>query len=150
MPIETYIMTITANKLKYFSIVFAVTLSACGGGGDVAAGLTDFSVSPSEFKLTAAKGDTSCSNTAGFETIVTIVGGTPPYRVVSANPDGARVSKTEVTGKNPTFKVTTGNGCWDPATVLVLDYHSRSTVFSLTVEAGEELDAATTTPTTGS
>ena len=113
----------------------------------MAGGLTDFSVSPAEFTWTALKGDEFCSNTGGLENIVTIVGGTPPYRVVSSVPDYAIVSKTEVTGKNPTFKVTTGRGCGE-VTVLVLDYHSRSTAFTLKVEAGEALDATTTTDST--
>ena len=113
----------------------------------MAGGLTDFSVSPAEFTWTALKGDEFCSNTGGLENIVTIVGGTPPYRVVSSVPDFAIASKTEVTGKNPTFKVTTGRGCGE-VTVLVLDYHSRSTAFTLKVEAGEALDATTTTDST--
>jgi hypothetical protein len=135
------------NFIKIIGIAGTVALSSCGGGGDVAGGLTDFSVSPAEFTWTALKGDEFCSNTGGLENIVTIVGGTPPYRVVSSVPDYAIVSKTEVTGKNPTFKVTTGRGCGE-VTVLVLDYHSRSTAFTLKVEAGEALDATTTTDST--
>lgn len=132
------------NFIKIIGIAGTVALSSCGGGGDVAGGLTDFSVSPAEFTWTALKGDEFCSNTGGLENIVTIVGGTPPYRVVSSVPEDAIVSKTEVTGKNPTFKVTTGRGCME-VTVLVLDYHSRSTAFTLKVEAGEALEPATTT-----
>jgi hypothetical protein len=141
-------MQLNLNLLKFICAAATVSLSSCGGGGDVAAGLTDFSVSPDEVTYTGAKGDEFCQKTAGAETIVTIIGGTPPYRVVSSSPDAAIVSKTEVTGKNPTFAVTTGRGCMDSVTVTVLDYHSRSVVFSQTVEGGEPLDTTTTATTT--
>lgn len=133
------------NFIKFIGIAGTVALSSCGGGGDVAGGLTDFSVSPAEFTWVAPKGDEFCSTTEGLENVVAIVGGTPPYRVVSSVPDDAIVSKTEVTGKNPTFDVTTGRGCME-VSVLVLDYHSRSTAFILKVEAGEPLEDEPTTP----
>ncbi|WP_157559226.1 hypothetical protein [Hydrogenophaga crassostreae] len=144
---RTDTMAYRQNIFKILCIASTIALSSCGGGGDVAAGLTGFSVVPDEVKWAGAKGDTLCQRTAGGETVVTIVGGTPPYRVVSSFPDGAIVSKTEVTGKNPTFTVTTGPGCMESVTVLVLDYHSRSVTFSQTVEAGDELDLLTTTDT---
>jgi hypothetical protein len=129
--------------IKTICLVGTIALSSCGGGGDVAAGLTDFGVSPEGLTLKAGDGDFGCSGTAGHETVVTIIGGIPPYRVVSSLPDRVRVSKTEVTGKNPTFAVVTGTGCMEDISVTVLDYHSRSAVFSVTVEKGEELkDAA--------
>lgn len=128
------------NSLKLLGIAGTLALASCGGGGDNAAGLTEFSVSPSEYTITGLKGDTLCQDTAGARRVVTIVGGTPPYRVVSANPQRAIVSSTEVTGKNPSFTVTTGTGCGDSLSILVLDYHSSSTTFSLTIEPGEEAD----------
>ena len=129
--------------IKSICLVGTIALSSCGGGGDVAAGLTDFSVSPEKFTLKAGDGDLTCIGTAGYETVVTIIGGVPPYRIVSTLPDQVRVSKTEVTGKNPTFSVITGTGCMEDISVTVLDYHSRSTVFSVTVEKGEDpTDAA--------
>jgi hypothetical protein len=134
-----------SNSLKVLCAACTIVLASCGGGGDVAGGLTEFSVVPSEVTYTAAEGDTTCAYSAGGETVVTIVGGTPPYRVVSSAPDAAIVSTTEVSGKNPTFRVTTGSGCMDSVSVLVLDYHSDSATFSQTVEAGDELDEETTT-----
>lgn len=133
-----------APNLTFFKALFvggAVILSSCGGGGDVAGGLTAFSVSPEEVGYKALKGDVICQNTWGAETVVTIIGGTPPYRVVSSAPQSAIINKTEVTGKNPTFTVTTGPGCMEKVSVTILDYHSRTAVFSLTVEKGEELDS---------
>lgn len=138
-------MSINTKLLKAVCIVGTVALTSCGGGGDVAAGPTTIALSPDGVTVTALKGDVTCRNTGGHESVVTIIGGTPPYRVVSSLPDRVMVSKTEVTGKNPTFTVMTGPGCMDDISVTVLDYHSQSAVFSVTVEAGEELDAASST-----
>ena len=130
------------SKSKIFSSIASgicvVSLVACGGGGDVAAAKTDFSLSPAEFTLKASVGDTTCSAVRGFETTVTIIGGTPPYRIINSWPDNVSVSDTLVTGKNPTFKIVTIGGCVDPLVITVLDYHSRSTIFSVKIEAGDE------------
>ena len=141
-------MTLRLHTLRFLPVAFVVALTSCGGGGDVAGGLSEFSVVPTGVTISAVKGDTLCKQTGGQYT-VTIVGGTPPYRVVSSNPSRFTTDKTEVTGKNPTFKVTVGPGCMEDMTVLVLDYLSRSTVFTVTVEPGEEDTNATATSPTG-
>ncbi len=140
-------MSTSMSILKSICIIGTIALSSCGGGGDVAAGPTSLDVSPDKFTLKAGTGDFTCAGTAGQETIVTIVGGTPPYRIVSSLPDQVIVSKTEVTGKNPTFKVTTGSGCMETISVTVIDYHSKTAVFSVTVEKGEKPED-TAPPTT--
>jgi hypothetical protein len=122
-----------------FSAVLALSFSmlACGGGGDVAGDTEEFFTSPSEFKWTVS----SCSNSGGNQTIFTIVGGTPPYRIHNSLPRYLSVDRVEVSGKDPKFKVTTLGGCLDPGTITVLDYHSRSTVVEITVEVEEAVVA---------
>src|SRR5690606_9038636 len=112
------------------------SLLACGGGGDVAGDSGEFFTSPKETELKVAEdGRGGCSAASGAETFVTIVGGRPPYRIQNPQPKHVRIDRTEATGKDPIFKVTSLGGCVDPATILVLDYHSKSTVFEYKVTA---------------
>lgn len=139
-------MKIALHKAFKASLLIAATtaLVSCGGGGDFAGDTSEFSTSPDELtsKVTAdANG--GCSKAAGIEVFVTIVGGQAPFRIQNPLPDYIRVDRTEASGKDPVFKVTSLGGCVSPATVLVLDYHSQSATFEFTVEAEE---ADTTTP----
>lgn len=130
-------MNVYLSKLAKTSVVLsvAVMLNACGGGGDVAGDRTEFSVSPDEFTWkVAADSSGGCTRANGAQTVVTIVGGVPPFRIQNSLPTHVRVDRTEATGKDPVFKVTSLGGCVDPATILVLDYQSRTTTFEFTVE----------------
>jgi hypothetical protein len=123
-----------------------VTLASCGGGGSASGGLTEFSVTPSSWTLTFGKGNTTCALTGGFENpkiLVTVVGGTPPYRIVNSSPGWLAVSQTNLSGKNPTFAISSTGGCGDALNVLILDSLSRSTTFTATTVAGEEITATT-------
>ena len=138
------------NTLEKFaklgSLAALSFLTACGGGGSATGGLTAFSVVPSSWTVTALKGDTTCNEVGGSEITVTIVGGTPPYRIVNSKPTKFVVSDTVLDGKNPTFTVMTLGGCSTDLPILILDNQSRSTSLTVTVEAGEEDTTATTTP----
>lgn len=115
------------------SLLVAAALASCGGGGDVAGDTDDFFTTPSKFTWSVS----SCANSAGNETLFTIVGGTPPYRIHNSLPLYLSVDRVMATGKDPVFKVTTLGGCLDPGTITVLDYHSRTTVVEITVEVAE-------------
>ena len=118
-------------------LIAAVTsLASCGGGGDNAGDSSEFSTSPDAWTTKVfgtSEGD--CSAAYGSEIFVTIVGGQPPFRIQNPIPRSVRIDRTEASGKDPVFKVTSLGGCVDPATILVLDYHSQSTTFEFTVEA---------------
>jgi hypothetical protein len=114
-----------------------VLLVSCGGGGDIAGDSTEFSVTPDEYKFTGP----SCSSASRFQPIVvTIVGGQAPFRIINSSPETLSVDKTQATGKDPQFRVSYKNTnlCSDPATVTVLDYHSRAATFEYSVEVEED------------
>lgn len=127
--------------IKQFARVAAIAgtffLVSCGGGGDIAGDSTEFSVTPDEYNLTLGAGS-SCSRASIFDpVVVTIVGGQSPYRIINGSPETLIVDKTEATGKDPQFRISYKNNtslCSDPATVTVLDYHSRVATFEYSVE----------------
>lgn len=129
------------------SLAVAIALASCGGGGDIAGDSTEFSVSPSEWKVsTVAKGKNNCTGLDGAgPNVFTIIGGQAPFRIVNAQPDALTVDKTEATGKDPKFNVWLRGRCGDPFIITVLDYHSRTTVVEITVESEEPEDAETPT-----
>lgn len=117
-----------------FLASIAAALVSCGGGGDAAGDSSEFSTSPTELTYNVtADSDGGCSEAAGAEAYVTIVGGQAPFRIQNPLPEFVRVDRTEATGKDPVFKVTSLGGCVDPATILVLDYHSQSATFTFSV-----------------
>lgn len=123
-------------KLLKFGYVVAASafLVACGGGGDNAGDLTDFSTNIDEWTVKSAV--PGCS-TGGAEKWVTIIGGQAPFRIRNSSPDNLQVDRTEVTGKDPVFKMTTLGGCAE-FTVTVLDYHSRVVSIDIKLEEGDE------------
>lgn len=130
------------KMIKKFALAgLVVVLASCGGGGSATGGLTEFSVVPESWELTGGTGNTSCAVDLSNppEVSVTVVGGTPPYRVVNSVPQWLAVSATTLTDKNPTFQVIATGGCGDDMGILVLDHQSRSVNFTFTFTAGEEL-----------
>ena len=125
-------------KCTLTSVLLVATLASCGGGGDVAGDSEDFAVFPSEVKFEDNAARTtnteSCVGVAGAKTVVTIVGGQPPFRIVNTFPQYVAVDKTEASGKDPKFVVTLTGSCGDPLTILVLDYHSKSASVAFTIE----------------
>lgn len=131
-------------------------LSACGGGGDEAGDAVEMSVTPSDVSWTVP----SCGALGTADTVHTITGGEPPFRIHSSIPEvfefgihqivgGKRQyvplalhgdGVVELRGKDPQFVVRTnfGWGCVDPATIIVLDSHSRSVAIEYVIEAEEE------------
>lgn len=138
-----------SNLVKRIGVVAILgALVSCGGGGNATGGLTEFSVTPDTWKLTFGKGNTVCAvdpSNLPF-TVVTVIGGAPPYRIVNSSPQWLSVSTSVLDGKSPSFKVFAIGGCGDSMSVLILDSLSRSVNFKATFEAGEELtaDPATT------
>lgn len=130
---------------KWASCLLLASLSACGGGGSATGGLTEFTVLPETWTLKGGDGNIYCAvDTSNLPVLTaTVVGGTPPYRIVNSSPQWLRVDQTVLTGKNPTFTVTALGGCAEDLGVVVLDNQSRSTTLTFTFEAG---DTATTTP----
>ena len=128
------------NLIKVlFGGAVALVLASCGGGGDVAGDQSDFLVSPSELKRSIASdaSNPGCSNAVKTKPVVfTIIGGQPPFRLISSHPDIVVVDKTEATGKDPRFTVSFTNSvrCVNPATITVLDYHSRLATVEITTE----------------
>lgn len=112
--------------------VLSLALASCGGGGDVAGDNEEFSTSPDEWSIKSS----GCAG--GSQVVVSIVGGTPPYRIHNPLPRGLQLDRTEVTGKDPKFRITTLGGCMETVPVLVLDYHSRSTSIDITVELPDD------------
>lgn len=103
-------------------------LASCGGGGDDGAGqLSPFQVSPGELKIAAA----NCNPLKAGDFL--IIGGTAPYTVfspyhelVTFGPAGATAPTNSGTytipNRNNQFSIFfMGGGCFDPATVTVLD-----------------------------
>ena len=77
-------------KLLKFGYVVAASafLVACGGGGDNAGDLTDFSTNIDEWTVKSAV--PGCS-TGGAEKWVTIIGGQAPFRIRNSSPDNLQV-----------------------------------------------------------
>lgn len=122
--------------VKTAFIALTLALASCGGGGGEAGGPT-FELFPSSVTQTANKGDAKCARTVGYTTTVSIIGGTPPYRVITSDPNNLSVSRTTVPGGDRTFNVGTASKGCRVATVLVLDSVSRSVTFTQTIEADE-------------
>jgi hypothetical protein len=123
------------NVLKMtLAVVTAGALASCGGGGPVAGDVEGFSVSPEETTWTVA----SCGASGGGDTVVTINGGQPPFRIVNSAPQFISVDRNEVTGKDPSFRVSTVRGCGEDLVVTVIDFHSRTAVYTVTIEEEEE------------
>lgn len=141
-----YMFNALNNLKRIAAIALISTLASCGGGGSATGGSTDFSVIPNKFTLDFADGNTTCALDPGSalpEVRVTIVGGTPPYRIVNSFPQLIRVSQTTLTEKNPTFSVYALGGCGSDLNLLILDNLSRSINFTATFTAGA---ASTVTP----
>ena len=122
------------------ALAFSALIASCGGGGGDAGDTTTFSAVPDEVNIKAGDGDLSCEFTAGYTTTFTIVGGQPPYRIVNSSTGRLKVDRTEATGQDPQFKVTTLEGCGEDLTVLVLDFHSQSATVAITIEKGDDAE----------
>lgn len=138
------------TKSGVMVLVATALMAACGGSSDDGAGqLSAFQVSPSEVKweTTAA----TCALIKSGE--YTIIGGTAPYTVYSPyDPDPANPLSTGVTFSAPggtapthsgTYTVSNRNGrfaiyiqgCFDPATVTILDDLRRVTAIKISYAA---------------
>lgn len=123
------------NVLKMgAALLTAAALASCGGGGPVAGDSVGFTVFPDEVNWKV----TSCASSGGGYTTVAINGGQPPFRIVNSAPQFVSVDRTEANGKDPTFRVSILRGCGEDLSVTVFDYHSRSAVFSVSIEEEDE------------
>lgn len=128
----------SALKFKFaFVAAMSAVLVACGGGGDVAGDVAEMSLTPAEITY----GPTSdCRSVTGATFWVSINGGQPPFRIQNAFPTFMQVDRTEVTGKDPRFKITMLGQCGEDLPVSVFDYHSQQAIIEVSVEY-EEPDA---------
>ena len=120
----------------------ALVLASCGGGGDVAGDQGEFLVSPKELTVTVVPdaSNPGCSNAAKAKPAVfTIIGGQPPFRLINSHPQSIVLDKSEATGKDPRFTVSFQKTEWcvGPATITVLDYHSRMVTVEITTEVDD-------------
>ena len=129
------------------AIASAVLLGACGGGGDEAGSLTEFTVSPAEISWTGPTG--SCYQ--GVAGLVNIYGGAAPYQISVTSPAGVAVRAAGATDDpvnnrqslqvdHPAsgFIVVYTNGaiCLDGAIINVTDKLGRLVTVDLTNEEG--------------
>lgn len=149
---------------KSISLLAMVALvGACGGGGDEAGDALEMSVIPAD--VTYSVEGCRLNNTFLAESVHTINGGQPPFRIQASFPglfqfgfyeivNGTRRyvpfplrgdGFVELRGKDPQFVVRTviGAGCVDPATITVLDAFSTAVSIEYVIEAEE---AATPAP----
>lgn len=117
-----------ANKYLAVSAVAVLALTACGGGSDDGSGqLSVYQVIPDSVEIQSA--DVTCDLTKAGE--FAIIGGTAPYTILS--PFHQLVTFSAAGGTGPThagsYTVSNRNGqfaiyiegCFDPATVTVMD-----------------------------
>lgn len=128
---------IKGAALRLLPVATLMMLVSCGGGGDIAGDSTTFAVTPDKSTLTITSAvENDCTGADGDPgTVVTIIGGQAPFRIVNSDSARASVDKTEVTGKDPKFTVKpTGYACGE-IVVSVLDYHSKMVSFTYKIEA---------------
>jgi hypothetical protein len=120
------------NKLKMSTVIVAAVLAAsCGGGGDISGDVAEMSLTPDEVKYGPTP---NCASVAGESFWVTINGGQSPFRIQNTFPSFMQVDRTEVTGKDPRFKITMLGQCGENLTVAVFDYFSRQANIEVSVE----------------
>ncbi|MBX3621352.1 MAG: hypothetical protein KF891_15385 [Rhizobacter sp.] len=140
------------KRNKYIAVAFATVamLTACGGSSDDGAGqLSTFQVSPDEVKWETTATTCDLIKTGEYA----IIGGTAPYVVYSPyDPDPADPNSLGVTFSAPggtapthagTYTVPNRNGrfaiyiqgCFDPATVTVLDDLKRVATIKVSYKA---------------
>jgi len=126
------------TKLGSNALACAILLTAmgCGGGGESAGSLTEFSVVPDEITLTGPDENTCGGGDAGR---VYIYGGAGPYRVDSTQP--SVVFATAVTMVGPSsgyFDVFVAPGaCLTTISVVAVDTLGRTAVLEVSTEKGE-------------
>lgn len=142
---------------KAFGLLAMVSLiAACGGGGDEAGDAAAMSVIPSDVTWQVA---TCATRYNDGETVHTINGGQPPFRINVSRPDLFEIGVYEIVGnarqyvplvlggdgvvqlrgKDPQFVVRTrfGRGCVDPAQIIVLDAFSTAVAIDYVIEVDD-------------
>jgi hypothetical protein len=138
------------SKIGLTTLLATMLMSACGGSSDDGAGqLSQFQVSPAEVKWETALATCNLIKSGEY----TIIGGTAPYRIFSPyDPDPADPFSHGVTFSAPggtapthagTYTVSNRNGrfaiyiqgCFDPATVSILDDQGRTTAIKISYSA---------------
>jgi hypothetical protein len=106
------------GKWSIASLAFAAALTACGGGGDDAAGAGALTLSMSSIDLTGVDA-TSCYN--GFAYRVFVFGGVAPYQVMTDVPDALSFDKSEVSDRGGSVDVSANGTCFGKGTIIVVD-----------------------------
>jgi hypothetical protein len=116
----------------YSLLVMAVSLSACGGGGDDAAGSpVAFTTSPTTTSFTAPTGTTAGVCVGGGQAVVFVYGGAAPYRIDNTIPGYATVDKTQVGDRGGSFTVTMTGPCVTAGLINVVDKLNNFVSFSV-------------------
>ncbi len=104
------------------ALALAVTLSACGGGGDAEAGSpTAFSVVPAASTYTAPVGTAAGVCVSGGSATIFVYGGVAPYRLDNTSPDTLYVDKASVSDRGGSFNVTVTGGCMTTVPIVIVD-----------------------------
>lgn len=109
-------------------------LASCGGGADDESGaLGEFATIPTEVTW---KGTAGCPDEGVDVSRVVINGGTAPYTVTSLVPGRVRVNRQDqiLVGKEGSFLVSVGPGCFEGETIVVRDALKRAIAVSITYE----------------
>lgn len=119
-------------------LIAVAAMSACGGGGDDAAGSpTAFSIVPSEVTFTAPLPGTSVGTCPGGGTAtIFIYGGTAPYRLDNTVPDVIALNTAMVGDRGGSFTITTLGGCVGPGNITVVDKLGNNVTLTVTTTPG--------------
>ena len=97
-------------------------LTACGGGGDQAAGSpTVFSLVPNTLTFKPPAGTATGACTGGGTGQIFIYGGAAPYQINNTAPAYVTVSTNQVTDRGGSFTVTVTGGCLSAGQIVVVD-----------------------------
>lgn len=130
---QEFLMKMKTIRLAATAALGVAMLAACGGGDDdLSGGLTEFTIVPTETTLTGPAG--FCPG-AGFVQNVQIIGGSPPYAVLSTS-SALTVSTNRVDDQGGVFQVTFNGGCFENQQVTVRDRYNRLLTFAGNGEEG--------------
>ena len=120
-------------KLTALLLATVSLFSACGGGGDDAAGSPSaFSTVPTTTSFSAPAGTIAGVCLGGGTSQVFVYGGAAPYRIDNTVPAYVVVDKTEVTERGGSFTVTAVGPCLTTGRIVVVDKLNNIVTFSVT------------------
>jgi hypothetical protein len=133
MGIRMNFTTLASNAI---ACAMLLTVMGCGGGGESAGSLTEFSVVPTEITLTGPDENTCGGGDAGR---VYIYGGAGPYRVDSTLPGVVFVTAVTMVGPSSGYfdVFVVPGACLTTIPVVAVDMLGRTAEFEVNTEKGE-------------